>query len=1116
MENRFIPCNKCDICNSCGGLKGTGPQPADLMLISDFPHDNDLAYGNYFTGAVGTEWDKIAKLTDIDKSKVYITSVVKCRPPVVLKKEGSIKQNHITNCALYLEEELCLTEPKIVVLLGQHAFKRFFPKDNFTDCRGTFIWSDKYNCYFVPTYNFTAMLGSAKFDPIIKKDFDAVSNYLKTGTVPKFNPPDYRFILKEDQFPLLEAFVRRMAQVPSFSFDIETSSTNYMQAKMLSIAFSWKKDTGWTIPLWVKDEDAVKNKKEALNKKLAELEVAQFIELGTVTPEKVEELVTQRELENVKNNVEISTSEVRKIVKKECLDKIKTKYKEQIRAIKQEIRAYEVEIDHNPPLKPYWGDKHDYVFSKIKEILENNTPKGGHNAWFDIQMLHFMGIVVNNYDFDTLIEHHLTDEERQHGLDALSWLFTDRGGYKSKKDVYLNSESTCWANIPLDVLLPYNAMDADVTQQIHEVLVKKLDEENITWLYKNVVMPAQRALLDATYYGALVDVEFVKKQQKYFAEQIKECVLAIQNEISVTKPGYLVVESKEEQDRITQEYKDKGLPMPMFYNLASTRQMISLFKDLGFKFYKQTRTGDSLDEEVLKKFSKVKGKGKIAEILLRYREYSKLKSTYLDATLENIDKNNRIHTTYKLGHTVTGRSACLRGDTLISVADERKFVPIKDIKAGDLVYSFDLEKQVPVVANVSWSGLTKTARLYQVAFRNRIDNTISSIYCTYNHPFLVKTEVGYEYIETQYLTPGSSVVFVNTLDGNNAYETNSVIYAVIKTHLEDAVYDITVPNYHNFIANGICVHNSSDPNLQNIPRDGSVKGMFIPSPGKVMVNIDMSQHELRVLSGLANDKVMQGIYNEGRDLHLETAASIFGIPPEQVTKEQRVQAKRVNFGIPYGVSGAGLVDLLASDGIRITKTQGEKYIEGWKKKFPHAAYYLEHSKKMFSQQGYLVTPWGRRRRKYKQYYANSGKESASDRQAMNYPIQSFASDIVLSLIGKLYPILKSMGIPLLLTVHDSIVVECREDQLAELARLVKQYTWLRPKELNGALVCTEMEIGYRWSEVVPMNFDEPEYARWRIVKAGKIVYYWGSEASAKKYADSKFKEGYELYRETGA
>ena len=329
------------------------------------------------------------------------------------------------------------------------------------------------------------------------------------------------------------------------------------------------------------------------------------------------------------------------------------------------------------------------------------------------------------------------------------------------------------------------------------------------------------------------------------------------------------------------------------------------------------------------------------------------------------------------------------------------------------------------------------------------------------------------------------------------------------------VYDITVPVYHNFIANGVCVHNSENPNLQNIPRDGSVKGMFIPSPGKVMVNIDMSQHELRVLSGLANDKVMQGIYNEGRDLHLETAASIFGIPPSEVSKEQRVQAKRVNFGIPYGVSGAGLVDLLASDGIKITKTQGEKYIEGWKKKFPHAAYYLDHSKKMFSQQGYLVTPWGRRRRKYKQYYANQGKESASDRQAMNYPIQSFASDIVLSLIGKLYPILKGMGIPLLLTVHDSIVVECREDQLPELAKLVKQYTWLRPKELNGALVCTEMEIGYRWSEVVPMNFDEPEYARWRIVKAGKIVYYWGSEASAKKYAEGKFKEGYELYRETG-
>ena len=547
LTDNFIACKKCNICNNCGGLRGTGPQPADLMLISDFPHDNDLAYGTYFTGAIGTEFQKIAKLVDIDYTKAFITSVVKCRPPVVLKKEGSIKQEHINNCALFLEEELFLTNPKVVVLLGQHAFRRFFPKDNFTDCRGTFMWSDKYECYFVPTYNFTAMLGSAKFDPIIKKDFEAVANYLKTGKVPVTTPPDYRYITTEEQFPLLEAFVSRMAQVPSFSFDIETSSTDYMSAKMLSIAFSWKKDTGWTIPLWVLDEEAVKNKINLLNKKIAELEVAQFIELGTLTPERLEELVAAQEAENVKNNVEISTTKIRANVKKEWTTNVKNKYKEQIKTIKSELRAYEMEVDHNPPLKPYWGDKHDYVFSKIKEILENNTPKGGHNAWFDIQMLHFMGIVVNNYEFDTLIEHHLLDEERQHGLDALSWLFTDRGGYKSKKDVYLNSESTCWANIPLKVLLPYNAMDADVTQQLHEIFTKKLEEEKITWLYKNVVMPAQRALLDATYYGALVDVDFVKKQQKYFAEQIKECVLAIQNEISIAKPGYLGVESKEEQ-----------------------------------------------------------------------------------------------------------------------------------------------------------------------------------------------------------------------------------------------------------------------------------------------------------------------------------------------------------------------------------------------------------------------------------------------------------------------------------------------------------------------------------------------------------------------------------------
>ena len=1060
LNERFIACTKCPIHGPCGGLRGTGPQPAQLMIISDFPHDNDINIGQYFTGSVGTEYANMMKLVDIDTNSVYITSVVKCRPVALDGSEGTIKQEHINNCSLYLEEEICLVEPKVVMLLGQHAFRRFFPKDNFTDCRGTFMWSDKYNCYFVPTYNFTAMLGSAKFDPIIKKDYTSVSNYLKTGKVPVVLPPDYRYILKPEQFPLLDAFVTRMAQVPSFSFDIETTSTNYMKAKMISIAFSWKKDTGWVIPIWVRDDEAINKKKEEIQQKIAKYEFYQYIEIGIIN-----------------QNVKKFTSDV----KKEMLKTIKDKYKKLISEAKQELRAYDVEIDHNPPLKKYWGDKHDYVFSKIKAILENNTPKGGHNAWFDIQMLRFMGIKVNNYAFDTIIEHHLTDEERQHSLDALSWLFTDRGGYKSKKDKYLNSQETCWANIPLDVLLPYNAMDADVTQQLHEVFTKKLEEENLTWLYQNVILPAQRALLDATYYGALVDVDFVKKQQVVYAEKIKECVVELQQELNVLRPGLMVVESKAEQDKLTKWYKDQGQPVPEFCNLASTAHMKALFKDLGFKFYKQTKTGDSLDEEVLKKFAKVRGKGKLADILLRYREYSKMKSTYLDATLENLDNYNRIHCTYKLAHAVTGRTSCLAGDTPIYVVDDRRQVAIKDIKEGDTVLCFDDNLQ-PVARKVLWSGKTKRSKVVKVTYQTTGRSIKKFITCTADHKFRLRDG---SYVEAKDLQAGDRVLAIEQekqlLGGDNSH----IIISVEPLDSEIDVYDITVQDYHNFIANGVCVHNCENPNLQNIPRDGNIKGMFIPSPGKVMVNIDMSQHELRVLSGLSDDKVMQQIYNEGRDLHLETAASIFGIPPSQVSKEQRVQAKRVNFGIPYGVSGVGLVDLLAADGIKISKTQGNQYIESWKKKFPRAAFYLENCKKQFSQLGYLVTPWGRKRRKYKKYYANQGKENASDRQAMNFPIQSFASDIVLSLIGKLYPILKSMNIPLLLTVHDSIVIECDESQLPELAKLVKQYTWLCPKELNGAMVCTEMEIGYRWSEVVPMNFDEPEYARWIIQKEHK-------------------------------
>lgn len=300
---------------------------------------------------------------------------------------------------------------------------------------------------------------------------------------------------------------------------------------------------------------------------------------------------------------------------------------------------------HVRPLK-YWGDKQDYVNARLKEVLENSAEKIAHNGTFDCLFLRTLNIVVNNYCHDTLVMHHLLEEEGMHDLETLAERYTDKGRYKLMTSEYLPNSESSYLLIPTDVLLEYNAKDADTTFTLYHKFKPRLEAEGLWSLYSKVVMPLQNILIDITHHGAYVDKEYVEQINRVYAQRIEELERQIYTHLVPLYGRNLVLV----QDSTCK--KDKNF---VYFNINSTKHLADLFfKRMQVKPIKEGGTGYSLDEEVLSKYAK---KYPIAELILKYRGLKKLKGTYLEATLDNMDDSCRLHAKFFVTGTKTGRLA---------------------------------------------------------------------------------------------------------------------------------------------------------------------------------------------------------------------------------------------------------------------------------------------------------------------------------------------------------------------------------------------------------------------------------------------------------------------------
>jgi len=260
---------------------------------------------------------------------------------------------------------------------------------------------------------------------------------------------------------------------------------------------------------------------------------------------------------------------------------------------------------------------------------------------------------------------------------------------------------------------------------------------------------------------------------------------------------------------------------------------------------------------------------------------------------------------------------------------------------------------------------------------------------------------------------------------------------------------------------------SSEPNLQNIPvrneAGRKIRRAFIAAPGQKLISADYSQIELRLLAHIADIPQLKQAFAEGQDIHARTASEIFGVPVEGMPGEIRRRAKAINFGIVYGISAFGLANQLG-----ISREEAGAYIKLYFERFPGIRVYMDRTKKLCREQGFVSTLFGRKCHYPRITASNASERAFNERAAINAPIQGAAADIIRRAMIRMDAALANAGLAakMLLQVHDELVFEAPEAEVeATIAtvRKVMEEAALPAADLSVPLL-VEARAADNWDE----------------------------------------------------
>nr|HQI75702.1 DNA polymerase [Candidatus Latescibacterota bacterium] len=254
---------------------------------------------------------------------------------------------------------------------------------------------------------------------------------------------------------------------------------------------------------------------------------------------------------------------------------------------------------------------------------------------------------------------------------------------------------------------------------------------------------------------------------------------------------------------------------------------------------------------------------------------------------------------------------------------------------------------------------------------------------------------------------------------------------------------------------------STDPNLQNIPvrteLGGQVRRAFVPEKGWLMLSADYSQIELRIMAHLSEDTTLIKAFQNDEDIHTLTASLVFGVPPAQVNRELRAQAKTINFGVIYGQTPFGL-----SQQLGIPQREAALFIENYFKTYPGVKKYGELTIERARKDGFVSTMLGRRRFVPDIDHQDVNRRRFAERTAINTPIQGTAADMIKLAMIRIHERIaaEKLRARMLLQVHDELLFEVPPDECDALKDLVRA-------EMSGALelrvpVRVDIGVGENW------------------------------------------------------
>ena len=260
---------------------------------------------------------------------------------------------------------------------------------------------------------------------------------------------------------------------------------------------------------------------------------------------------------------------------------------------------------------------------------------------------------------------------------------------------------------------------------------------------------------------------------------------------------------------------------------------------------------------------------------------------------------------------------------------------------------------------------------------------------------------------------------------------------------------------------------SSDPNIQNIPirteAGRKIRTAFVSEPGHKLVSADYSQIELRLLAHIADIPQLKQAFAEGLDIHATTASEMFGVAMADMTSEVRRRAKAINFGIIYGISAFGLANQLG-----IGRQEAGDYIKTYFERFPGIRDYMDATKKLARQQGYVSTLFGRKCHYPRINASNPSERAFNERAAINMPIQGTAADIIRRAMVRMDAALVAAGLEarMLLQVHDELVFEIADGEVERAIPVIKRVMVEAPHPAVALSVplAVEAAAAHNWDE----------------------------------------------------